>query len=158
MRLPMKPEYYYLSARLEGRSIEQALAHIEEVLQQAAPHLPFEYFFIDERFNELHRAEANLGRLFGLFAGSAILLAALGLIGLASHAAEQRRKEIGVRKALGASVASIVALLSSDFLKPVAAALLLGTPAAYLAMIEWLERFAYRTEVGGWVFTYSDKA
>ena len=148
----VEPEYYYLSARLEQGSIESALAHIRDVLHQTAPHLPFEYFFIDERFDELHRAEANLGRLFGLFAGTAILLAALGLIGLASHASEQRRKEIGVRKVLGASVASIVALLSSEFLKPVGAALLMGMPVAYLAMNEWLDRFAYRTEVGGWIF------
>lgn len=107
---------------------------------------------MDERFDALHRTDARVGVIFGVFSAIAILLAALGLIGLAVHSAEQRRKEIGVRKTLGASIPNIVTLLSGDFLKPVGLAFLIGSPIAYLGMTKWLGGFAYRVEVGWWIF------
>ncbi len=148
----VEPEYYYLSARLAPGAIQPALEHMAAEVRRSAPHLPFDYFFVDEHFNALHRSDARVGLIFGVFSAIAILLAALGLIGLAAYSAEQRRKEIGVRKTLGASIPNIVGLLSSDFLKPVGIAFLIGSPIAYLAMGGWLERFAYRVEVGWWIF------
>lgn len=114
--------------------------------------MPFSYTFLDERFNETYKAEQKTGQILGTFAGLTIFVACLGLFGLATFTAEQRTKEIGVRKVLGASVAGIIALLSRDFLKLVIIALLIATPAAWWLMDRWLEEFAYKIDVTWWMF------
>ncbi|SDF35591.1 putative ABC transport system permease protein [Dyadobacter soli] len=114
--------------------------------------MPFSYSFLDERFNETYKAEQKTGQILGTFAGLTIFVACLGLFGLATFTAEQRTKEIGVRKVLGASVAGIIALLSKDFLKLVIVALLIATPAAWWLMDRWLQEFAYKIDVTWWMF------
>lgn len=117
------------------------------------PPAPFTYSFLDERFAFLYEAEQKTSQLFTVFAVISIVIACLGLFGLAAFTAEQRTKEIGVRKVLGASVFSIIGLLSKDFLKLVLIAILLATPIAWFAMNRWLEDFAYRINLDWWVFT-----
>jgi putative ABC transport system permease protein len=139
-------------ARLEASMLRETVQDVARVWAGFAPDHPFEYTFLDERFTTYYQAEARLQQLFTVFAGLALALACLGLVGLAAYTAERRTKEIGVRKVLGASVASIVALLSREFLALVAAAFLVATPLAYWAMSRWLEDFAYRIELGPAVF------
>jgi putative ABC transport system permease protein len=117
-----------------------------------APNQPFRYHFLDERFEQMYASEQRAGHLFAIFTGFAILIACLGLFGLASFTAASRTKEIGVRKVLGASVGGIVALLSKDFLKLVALAFLVAVPLAYLLMQRWLSDFAYHVDLSPGVF------
>jgi putative ABC transport system permease protein len=138
--------------RLEPTAIASSLAGISSVWSHFAPDHPFEYTFLDERFAAFYVAETRLQRLFMVFAGLALLLACLGLVALAAYTAERRTKEIGVRKVLGATAASIVALLSRDFLLLVALAFVLGAPAAHWFMSRWLEDYAYRIELGPGLF------
>lgn len=113
---------------------------------------PFDYSFLDERFNNTYKAEQKVGQLLGLFAGLTILVACLGLFGLATFTAEQRTKELGVRKVLGATVASLVQLVSTEFLKLVIIANVIAWPLAWWAMNKWLQDFAYRITISWWVF------
>jgi putative ABC transport system permease protein len=112
----------------------------------------FQYSFLDEAFNKVYQAEDRLAGLFGVFTGITILIACLGLFALATFAAQQRTREIGIRKVLGASVGSLGALLSVDFLRPVALATLIASPVAWWLMRGWLEKFAYRTVISWWIF------
>lgn len=139
--------YDYVSARLQPGRLTETLAALEQSWKPFNPDRPFEYRFLDEQFDGLYRAEERLGTLFGYFAGLAVLIACLGLFGLAAFSAEQRTKEIGVRKVLGASVPGIVALLSKDLLKLIAVAFIVAVPLAYLAADQWLAHFAYRIDV-----------
>jgi len=113
---------------------------------------PFTYSFLDDRFNNTYQSEQKIGMILGIFAGLTIFVACLGLFGLAMFTAEQRTKEIGIRKVLGASVAGIVNLLSIDFLKLVLVAVVLATPVAWWAMNKWLMDFAYRIDISWWMF------
>ena len=113
---------------------------------------PFTYSFLDERFNNTYQAEQKVGVIMGLFAGLTILVACLGLFGLTTFTAEQRTKEIGIRKVLGATVTSIVTLLSKDFLKLVVIAFVIASPIAWFTMNKWLEDFAYRINISWWLF------
>jgi putative ABC transport system permease protein len=148
----IKPEYQYISVRIRSEEVQATLAFLKQTWFDYFSHLPFEYFFLDDRFDHLHRADERLGQVFGYFSLLAIFVAGLGLFGLASFTAEQRTKEIGVRKVLGASVSNVVALLSKDFVKIVLIANILAWPLAYFAMNRWLENFAYRTDIEWWVF------
>jgi putative ABC transport system permease protein len=114
--------------------------------------LPIEYSFLADDLAAQYRTEARLEQLFTTFAGLAILIACLGLLGLAAFTVQQRTKEIGIRKALGASVAGIVGLLSKDFLKLVGIAFVVAVPVAYVAMRQWLQEFAYRIDLGVGIF------
>jgi putative ABC transport system permease protein len=113
---------------------------------------PFAYSFLDQRFKDSIKAEQNIGDILGVFAGLTIFVACLGLFGLATFTAEQRTKEIGIRKVLGADTATIVSLLSKDFLRLVAMAFLVAAPVAWLLMNRWLQDFAYRISIGWWIF------
>jgi putative ABC transport system permease protein len=117
-----------------------------------APGEPFTYSFMDEDFNDLYRTEQRMGVIAVSFSTLAILIACLGLFGLAAYAAEQRTKEIGIRKVLGATVSHITAMLSKDFLKLVGIAALIAFPLAWWAMHSWLQDFAYRTTIPWWVY------
>ncbi len=137
-----------LAVELEAGQVRPALAGIERAWQRIAPDYPFAYAFVDDAFAQALQAEARVRAVFGTAALLALLLACLGLFGLAAFAAEQRTKEIGVRKVLGASVKSLVALLSRDFALLVVAAFVVAAPLTFFLMQRWLERFAYRVDVG----------
>jgi len=139
---------FKLVARLVPEQIRNAVGHIEQQYSQVTPDASFQYTFLDEVFDAMYRAEERLSRIFTSFAVLAILIACLGLFGLAAYAAETRTKEIGIRKVLGATISNLVLLLSRDFLKLVAIAFFLAAPLAYVAMSRWLEDFAYRIELG----------
>ena len=141
-----------ISVKIAGNDITGALAHLEKTWKRFLPVTPFEYTFLDDNFDKLYRSEQRQGTLFTSFAGIAIFIACLGLLGLSAFAISQRIKEIGVRKVLGASTGSIVQLLSLDFLKLVAIAALIAFPVAWYAMNNWLRDFAYRVSIQWWVF------
>ncbi|MBE9462271.1 ABC transporter permease [Dyadobacter subterraneus] len=141
-----------VSFRLNPADVKSSLAEIEKKWKEIAPGQPFEYSFLNEDFDAMYRSEQRIGQLFTAFSGIAILIACLGLFGLSSFSAEQRTKEIGVRKVLGASVSSIVSLLSKDFLKPVLTAILIAAPIGWYGMQIWLQDFAYKIEIHWWTF------
>ncbi|WP_298753841.1 ABC transporter permease [uncultured Psychroserpens sp.] len=136
----------------DGVPIDEALSDIEAVLKKHNPAYPFEYTFVDEAFNAKFKNEQLVGELSQIFAMLAILISCLGLFGLAAYTAEQRSKEIGVRKVLGASVSGIVKLLSKDFLKLVGISILISIPIAWYAAYNWLQDYAYRIEINWWIF------
>ena len=128
------------------------MSKVEALWQKLLPDLPFEFSFLDADIARLYQTERTLSRIVGAFTLMAILISCLGLFGLSVFAAEQRTKEIGIRKVLGASTVGIVQLLSKDYLKLVVLALLLSSPLAYFIMTKWLDHFAYRTGIEWWVF------
>ena len=142
----------YFSMALTGGDFNQNIRKIEDLYQEAFPGNPFDYFFVEEEFDRYYLAEKRMGWLFSAASLLAILLSCLGLFGLAVYTAEQRTKEVGIRKILGASVADILALLSGSFLRPVLLAMLIATPIAWYGMSHWLENFAYRVDVVWWIF------
>jgi putative ABC transport system permease protein len=161
LRNAIRPMNFFLSTRLnrfvsirlgEG-SVREILGFVESTWKGLYPDLPFESFFFDSVFDRLYRSEESQRELFGILCVLAVFIACLGLLGLAAHAAEQRTKEIGIRKVLGASTPGIVALLSGEFTRLVLVANLLAWPAAYLAMSRWLGGFAYHVGLSsqlGW--------
>ncbi len=135
-----------------GSDVPEALAAIEASWKKTFPQGIFTYNFLDQKIDDFYKAEERLFSLFKIFAGLAMLISCLGLWGLATFAAQQRNKEIGIRKVLGASVQGIVALLSKDFLKLVGIAIFIATPLAYFGMKKWLQDFAFRIDIGWQVF------
>ena len=143
---------WMLYVKTTGEQASRAIAAAETLWKEYNPEYPFDYQFLDERYDALYQSDQRTGRLFNYFTAVAILVSCLGLFGLATFTAEQRVKEIGIRKALGATVTSIIILLSRDFIKLVLLAILIATPVAWYVMSRWLEDFAYRTEIGVGVF------
>ncbi len=141
-----------LLVRIAPKNIPSTLSYAKKQFEKVNPGKPFEYTFLDETFDRQYHADEQKGNLFLSCAGIAIFIACLGLFGLATFTAEQRTKEIGVRKVLGASVASIVTLLSKDFLKLVLIAIVIASPIAWYAMNEWLADFAYKIDIEWWYF------
>ncbi len=139
-----------LSVKLNEGNLSQTLTQIEGIWNEMAPGQPFSYYFMDDSFNESYNAEQRLGKIFMAFTILSILIACLGLFGLAAFNAEKRVKEIGVRKVLGASVGQITYRLSVDFLKLVGIAILVALPLGWFAMDRWLEDFAYRINIPWW--------
>ena len=135
-----------------SHNIKQALAGAQLVWKKFFPQEPFEYNFMDEEFAQMYKSDIKTSRLVGIFSGIAIFLCCLGLLGLVSFMAEQKTKEIGIRKVLGASVASIATLLSKDFIKMVLIAIVIASPVAWWAMNKWLEEFVYRIHITWWMF------
>ena len=145
----------YVSFKLSGNDLNSTLDFIRNKWDEFAPGKPFQYSFMDQRFNSIYEAEQQIGQIFGVFAGLAILIACLGLFGLAAFTSEQRHKEIGIRKVLGASVVGIMSLLSREFLKLVLIAFCIAAPLAYFGMDRWLSDFAYRTDLSLMTFVLS---
>jgi putative ABC transport system permease protein len=141
-----------LSVRLDGRNVKATLEAIKTQWEMQYPDRPFSYYFLDEFYDRQYRADERFEALFLNFAALAIFISCMGLLGLASYTTIQRTKEIGLRKVLGASVASIVSLLSKDFLQLIGLAFLIAAPVAWFAMHRWLEGFAYKTAIDLWVF------
>ena len=154
---PDTHEWYkiYLSIKIRPENIPGTLKEIQRIIHRFAPGYPFEYSFFDDVFNRTFRADQKVGSLFQMFASIAVVIACLGLFGLTSFATEQRTKEIGIRKVLGASVPGIIVLLGRDFLKWVLLANIIAWPVGYIAMNKWLENFAYRTVLSVHIFLLS---
>jgi putative ABC transport system permease protein len=145
----------HLSVRLFPQNISSTIAYIQETWKKMVPYYPLDYFFLDASFEQMHIADKKMSELFSVFAVLAIFVACLGLFGLAAYTAEQKTKEIGVRKILGASVSNIYLLLSWEFLKWVALANILAWPVAYYAMHKWLQNFVFRVNIGWEIFLIS---
>ena len=141
-----------ISVRISSGDIPGAIAQIKNKWKAIAPSQPFDYSFMDDDFNKLYTTEQRTGNIFITFAVLAILIACLGLFGLVTYAAEQRIREIGIRKVLGASVSNIAGMLSTDFLKLVIISAAIAFPLAWWAMNKWLQGFAYRVNINWWVF------
>jgi putative ABC transport system permease protein len=142
----------YISIRFQPGDMNNYLRQLEAKWKSFAPNTPFDYSFLDSEFDALYRSEQRMGTVFGIFTFLSIFVACLGLFGLSVYTAERRTKEIGVRKVLGASVQSVVALLSKDFLKLVLISAIIAFPVAWFAMNKWLEDFVYRITIGWAVF------
>ncbi len=141
-----------LSIKIADGNPSRALSVVKQAWARYFPTDPFEYAFLNERYDKQYRADERFGQVFGFFTLLAVLVACLGLLGLATFMTEQRTKEIGVRKVLGASVSNIVALLSKDFLTLVFVAIVIASPIAWYAMHRWLQGFAYKITIAWWVF------
>ncbi len=148
---PEHARYLYIKT-VAGIETSTLLSKIEGIMKKNNPAFPFEYTFVDEAFNNKFKSEQLVGKLSQIFAILAILISCLGLFGLAAYTAEQRRKEIGVRKVLGASVPTIVKLLSKDFLKLVLISILVAAPIAWWLISSWLDNYAYRIDINWWIF------
>jgi putative ABC transport system permease protein len=147
-----------LSVKVNGDKADQAIALIQKVWQENFPGHPLQYQFIDDHFKEVYRTDSQITQMVGILAFLAILISCLGLFGLASYSAERRIKEIGVRKVLGASMTSIVTLLSKHFVKLVIIANAIAWPLAWYSVNRWLQDYAYRLEMSWWVFVLSGVA
>ncbi|WP_242927428.1 ABC transporter permease [Pontibacter vulgaris] len=159
LALELRPESPgYLLARIAPENQEATIRFVEEQWKQFDQKHPMEYFFMDEFFDRQYKAEEKMLTVFGYFAGLTILIACLGLFGLASFTAEQRTKEIGIRKVLGSSTGNIVLLLSKDFAILVVIAIILASPVAWYGMNKWLQDFAYRTDLSWWIFALAGTA
>ena len=145
--------FSYYNLRLNpNQSAGQSIAVVERVFREQFPDIPFEYQFVDEEYGRKFSAEERVGSLAGIFTGLAILISCLGLFGLTSFVAEQRTKEIGVRKVLGASVFNVWNMLSKDFLKLVIISCFIAIPIAYYVMNGWLQEYPYRVILEWWIF------
>lgn len=159
MHLPIQPlmlRLYttyanYISLKVRPEKLPETIAFLEKTIKTRSAY-PFEYQFLNEHFDQLYKSEMKLGEIFGFFTLISILIASLGLFGLAAFMSGQRTKEIGIRKVLGASVRSIMLLLTKDFLSLVAFAFLLSIPIGWYLMHEWLQDFAYRIDMEWWMF------
>lgn len=147
--------HQYLTVRLTTDNVHKTVGFVEDTWKKFAPGKGFEYYFLDEHFNEFYKAEMRTGQVFSIFAGLAIMIACLGLFGLASFMAERKIKEIGIRKVLGASITGITFVLIREFTRWVIIANVIAWPAAYFLMKNWLQDYAYRISMGWWVFLLS---
>lgn len=143
--------FFYIKINKEI-ALNSAISSIEAIMEKHSPSFTFDFYFMDDVFNSKFKSEQLIGKLSKLFALLAILISCLGLFGLAAYTGEQRSKEIGIRKVLGASVSGIVKLLSKDFLKLVGLSIVIAIPIAWYAMENWLQDYAYRIEINWWVF------
>lgn len=151
-------KYSYTIASLNSNDYPKLIATIQAAWQKAIPNTPFEYSFIDQDFQRNYEKEERTSQIIMYFTCIAIVIACLGLFGLAAFSAEQRTKEIGIRKVLGASVSNVATLLSKDFLKLVVIAIAIASPIAWIAMNYWLQNFAYRTGISWWMFAIAGAA
>jgi putative ABC transport system permease protein len=144
-----------LAFRFESKNTQDVIAAVEKSWKALAPGQPFQYSFLDQDFGNLYSTEQRLGKTFAVFAGLAIVIACLGLFGLTAFTAEQRTKEIGIRKVLGASVSSIIFLLSKEFGKLIIIAFVLAAPFAWFAVNWWLKSYEYKVEIGALVYIFA---
>ena len=140
------------SFKIEAANAKTLIPKIESKWKALAPGMPFSYRFMSESFDEMYRSEQRAGTIAIVFSVLAILIACLGLFGLVTYMAEQRKKEIGIRKVLGASVSNVITMISKDFLLLVIIASVVAFPIAWWAMHNWLQGFAYRINISIWIF------
>jgi putative ABC transport system permease protein len=142
----------FYSIKVAQKDVQQTITALNQTWGKHFSKDPFDYFFLDDSFGQQYKADMLFGKVFALFAFLAILIASFGLLGLSAYNVLQRTKEIGIRKVLGASIESILVLLSRDFLKLIAISLLLAIPVGWWLMYQWLQDYAYRVSIGWWVF------
>lgn len=147
-----RPDTWQLFVRTSGKDAPKAIKAVQTVWERYNPGFPFDYTFLDQKFDQMYRSDQRTGTLFNVFACIAILISCLGLFGLATYTAQVKVKEIGIRKVLGASVANITTMLSKDFLALVVLAIAIATPIAWYAMSKWLQDFVYRATIEWWTF------
>ena len=145
----------YISVKAREGNIKQTLATMETVWHKFLPDEPFDYAFMDDTFNALYKSDLNTSELILVFSIIAIIISALGLFGLTAFTVDRKRKEIGIRKVLGATVANITTLLSKEFMILVCIAIMIASPVAWWTMNKWLEDFAYRISIGWWMFVFA---
>ncbi len=145
-------QFGFIMLKVSDEKSQAVLAEIKEVWSRVAPGRPFEYRFLDAEFDALYRSDKQIGSVVLTFSILAVLIACLGLLGLASYSAEQRTKEIGIRKALGASVREIFVLMISELTRLVLVAIVIAVPVSWFVMTGWLDNFAYRIEMQWWIF------
>jgi putative ABC transport system permease protein len=155
--VPMILRYYsgfssYVTLKVKATDIKQTVDYAKKNWDTLFPSSPFSYFFLNEKYNQQYKADAQFEKVMAAFSIIAIMIACLGLFGLSSFTIMQRTKEIGIRKVLGGSVGQIVQLLSSDFIKWVLVAALLAMPVSYIAMNQWLSTYAVRIDLNVWMF------
>ncbi|MCK4646151.1 MAG: hypothetical protein KAU46_07850, partial [Candidatus Aminicenantes bacterium] len=148
LSLGTEQAFNWVFIKTTGASMSKVMQFAEKEWQRINPGHPFDYTFVDGSIAMMYQSEMRLSRLFSIFTGVAIFIACLGLFGLASFTVEQRTKEIGIRKILGASISGIVIILSKEYVKWIVLANVLAWPAAYVVMNQWLKNFAYRTDIG----------
>ncbi|WP_031527229.1 FtsX-like permease family protein [Dyadobacter crusticola] len=149
------PSHHIVNVHTTGKLAPAALAAAEKLWKRYQPEVPFEYTFLDSTYEQLYKSEQQTGQLFNFFAGIAILVSCLGLLGLASFVTEQRTKEVGIRKVLGATVMHITTLLTTDFVKLVLIAIVIATPVSWYLMDQWLKGFAFQVELSWWTFAFA---
>jgi putative ABC transport system permease protein len=142
----------FLAVKLDAASIAGAVESVQKTWNKMAPDSPFNYFFYDNFYDQLYRKESQFGKIIFIFSTIAILIACMGLFGLAAYFSERRTKEIGVRKVNGATIAEIMTMLNTKFIGWVILAFILATPVAWYVMHKWLQTFAYKTELSWWIF------
>jgi len=145
----------YFAVRIDGTNLSRTMNHLREVGERYDPDHPFEYNFLDQRLGDFYETDLRTASIFRLSTGLAILIACLGLFGLTAYTTAQRTKEIGVRKVLGASVASILYLISRETLLLIGLSFAITAPLTYFLMAQWLDRFAYRAEIGIGLFAFA---
>jgi putative ABC transport system permease protein len=141
-----------LSIRINGNNVSETIQYIKNQWNELSPDIPFEFQFLDEKYDALYKEEDKFNLLIGYFSIIAILIACLGLFGLVSFSTERRNKEIGIRKINGAKISEILVLLNRDFVIRVTIAFIIAVPIAWYAMYKWLQSFAYKTEISWWIF------
>jgi putative ABC transport system permease protein len=146
-----EPDWGLFALKISPDDVNQTIAYVERSVKPFTSY-PFSYEFLEDSFNQMYKEDVRVGKTFGFFTALSLLIAALGLFGLAAFVSVQRTREIGIRKVLGASVQSIVYLISSDFLKLVLISCLIATPLAWYAVDRWLQSFAYRVDPEWWTF------
>jgi putative ABC transport system permease protein len=159
LKKPVGPAIFYyrpplsrMYVKTTAKDAAKAIAGVQKVWKAYSPGFPFEYAFLDDEFNKMYSDDQRTGTLFNVFAAIAILISCLGLLGLATYTAQVKVKEIGIRKVLGASITSITRLLSKDFILLVLIAFAIAAPVSWLAMHKWLQNYAYRVDIGWWIF------
>jgi len=141
--------------RIRSQHNDDVIKHIEKIFKRYAPQFPFDYRFMNERVNELYTWERQTGQTISYFAVLTIIIACVGLFGLSSYTAEQRTKEIGIRKAMGASVLQIVTMLVMEFIRCIVVANIFAWPIAYFVMHDWLEDYAFKISLSLWPFIWA---
>ena len=157
LAIHLHPEWGFdeLSVKISPNNMEQSIQAVQSTWERLVPDRPFEYSFLDEHFEALYQADEQMSKVVSIVAGLAIIIACLGLFGLASIVTEQRTKEIGIRKVLGASIVQLLIALSKNFALLIALAFLVSVPITYFMIQEWLSGFAFRISIGAWVFIFA---
>jgi len=150
--LVLRPNGYFANIRIDGKNQQEMLEQIRQVWQEMYPDRPFEYSFLADNFDEQFRADEKRAQIFTLFSLLIILIASIGLFGLASFTVEQRTREIGIRKVMGASSSVIVRLIGKEFLWLILISMAIGFPVAWYFMDRWLENYAYPADLSPWIF------
>jgi putative ABC transport system permease protein len=153
-----REDYHHVCVKISSNNVPETLAFIETIWKKFTTDYPINYEFLDEKINNFYKTEQTIGQIFQYFTSLAIIIACLGLFGLASFSAEQRTKEIGIRRVLGASVSGIVIMFTKEFTKWIIIATIIAWPVAYFTISKWLQTFSYRISLGWEIFIFSGAA